>query len=72
MPDTTKTISDSGTTCSPHLDLFAETNFICSVTMSSVRWQSFAAQQKLKIIPVTKDFSNRKAERWQNVDKCCV
>lgn len=40
--------------------------------MSSVRRQSFTAQQKLKIIAVAEEFGNREAGRRHDVDESCV
>ncbi|KAL1472669.1 hypothetical protein MTO96_022891 [Rhipicephalus appendiculatus] len=47
-------------------------NSIRSVNMSSVRRQSFTAQQKLKIIAVAEEFGNREAGRRHDVDESCV
>ncbi|KAL1480014.1 hypothetical protein MTO96_051389 [Rhipicephalus appendiculatus] len=47
-------------------------NSIRSVTMSSVRRQSFTAQQKLEIIAVTEKFGNREAGRRHDVDESCM
>lgn len=40
--------------------------------MSTIQWQSFTAQQKLKIVVIVEEVGNREVERWYDVDDPCM